>query len=254
MPDPDELHLDAAISADLDGDLDAWCADTGVEAATVRAQLATHEALARRADLEAAREALAAPVPALDDPTRRRLVQGALSDPALDVMIPQHPRRSGTSDHPRRVWAVLGGVAAAVLLVVGVVALVNRGGGNGDGGAKSATASAPTGDLGDVGNLDQKRVDALVRGGGAPTASDSATSGPAAPDAEGFTQNPESVPAARVGECADRFASEGTVRFRASGEFQGRPAVIVGVDTASRTIVFVVAADDCARVLYSASR
>lgn len=253
MPDPDELDLDGAISADLDGDLDAWCADTGVGAATVRARLFTPEALARRADLEAARAALAAPVPALDDPTRRRLVQGALSDPAVDVMIPQHPRRSGTSDHPRRVWAVLGGVAAAVLLVVGVVALVNRGG-DGDGGAKSATASAPTGNLGDVGNLDQKRVDDLVRGGGAPTASDSATSGTAAPGAEGFTRNPESVPAARVGECADRFASEGTVRFRASGDFQGRPAVIVGVDTATRTIVFVVAADDCTRVLYSASR
>ena len=40
---------------------------------------------------------------------------------------------------------------------------------------------------------------------------------------------------------------------RPPGPTQGRPAVIVGIATGDRTIVFVVAADDCASVLYSAS-
>ena len=51
-----------------------------------------------------------------------------------------------------------------------------------------------------------------------------------------------------------QFATQGTVRFRASGTYQGRPAVVLGIDTDRRTIVFVVAADDCTQVLYSASR
>jgi hypothetical protein len=65
---------------------------------------------------------------------------------------------------------------------------------------------------------------------------------------------PDAVPPATVKACADRYAAQGTVRFQASGDFQGRNAVILGIDTETRTIVFVVAADDCSTVLYSASR
>lgn len=257
MPEPHDPDLDAAISADLDGELDAWCADAGLDPPTVRARLAGAEALARRAELVATRDALAAPVPTLDEVTRRRLVQGAMSDPATDVMIPTRVDGSGASDRSRQRWAVMGGIAASVLVVVAIVALAIDGGGGDGGGAKSSAGrtSAPTGDLGNVGTLDQKRVDQLVQGGGAaPKTGGAAAPSSGVPGAEGFTPDPERVPAARVTECAGRFASEGTVRFRASGEFQGRPAVVVGVDTATRTIVFVVAADDCARVLYSASR
>jgi hypothetical protein len=65
---------------------------------------------------------------------------------------------------------------------------------------------------------------------------------------------PATVGAEAVAACASRYASEGTVRFRASGAYQGTPAVVLGIDTDRRTIVFVVAADNCAQVLYSLSR
>lgn len=254
MSDPDDLDLDTAISADLDGELDAMCAELGLDAAAVRSRLAEPDARARRAQLDAARDALAAPVPPLDDLARRRLVQGAMSDTDLDTTIPSRTSDSAVHDRSRRLWAVLGGAAAAIVVVVGVVALVNRGDdGTAAKSSGSGTVTAPTGDLGDVGAVDQKRIDGLIGGGssGAAASNDAST---AAEGADGFTENPESVPAARVSECAAAFASEGTVRFRASGDFQGQPAVIIGVDTDSRTIVFVVAADDCTRVLYSASR
>lgn len=255
MPDASDLDLDTAISADLDGDLDAMCADLGLDPTAVRARLAAPEAAARRARLTAARDALAAPVHPLDDLARRRLVQGALADAEPDTTIPARSATSGGSDRSRRRWSLLAGAAAAVLVVVGVVALTRQvDDGSASKSSGSSTANAPKGDLGDVGSLDQSQVDRLVDGGGTTGAgSDSAATG-SAPAAEGFTENATSVPAARVAECAAGFASEGTVRFRASGDFQGRPAVIVGVDTETRTIVFVVAADDCTQVLYSASR
>ena len=255
MPDPDDFDLDTAISADLDGELDALCADLAVDPEIVRAQLAAPAATARRAELAAARDALATPVPALNELTRRRLVEGARSEADLDTTIPARSGGSGDSDRSRHWWTVLGGAAAAVLVVVGILALANQGDdGSASKSSGSSTAGAPTGDLGDVGNLDQRQVDGLVKGGGSTgTGQDSAAS-QSSPAAEGFTEDARKVPAARVAECAAGFASEGTVRFRASGDFQGQPAVIIGVDTDTRTIVFVVAADDCTRVLYSASR
>ncbi len=64
---------------------------------------------------------------------------------------------------------------------------------------------------------------------------------------------PEFAPGA-VESCATTYADEGAIRFRGSGTYEGRPAVVLGIDTAGRTIVFVVAAADCRQVLYSASR
>jgi hypothetical protein len=254
MPEPIDLDLDGALSADLDGDLPAWCEAGDHDLAAVQSRLAAPDAAARRAELTVVRDALATPVAPPDELGRRRLLGAALADADPDTTIPDRSPGTGAEGRSRRFWAVLAGVAAAVLLVVAIVAAVN---GGSDGTAKSsgsATADAPTGDLGNVGALDQKGVDRLIHGGAASTPSPSSSASEASPSADGFTPAPDAVPAATVKACAERYAAQGTVRFQASGDFQGRPAVILGVDTDTRTIVFVVAADDCGTVLYSASR
>jgi hypothetical protein len=123
-----------------------------------------------------------------------------------------------------------------------------------------------TGDLGNVGTINAAGIGRLLRG--------QAPKAVAAPDlsADGrFDQGGEraasSVPGAlapgstvpapasqAVETCAGQYATEGAIRFRASGAYQGIGAVVLGIDTDRRTIVFVVAADNCAQVLYSASR
>jgi hypothetical protein len=248
MPEPTDFDLDAAISADLDGELAAMCTEAGLEPDAVRARLTTPEATARRAELVAARTALATPVEPLDDLARHRLVTRALDGAGPETTVPTGSVRHPPSGHSGRRWGIFAGVAAAVLVIVAIVAIVATGEDSANSGG-SSTASAPTGNLGNVGTLNQRGVDALVNGSGTSTKSNAA-----APSADGFTEQSGAVPTDRVAACADRYRADGTVRFQASGLFEGQPAVILGIDTDTRTIVFVVAADDCGRVLYSASR
>ena len=252
-----EFDLDTAISADLDGELDAYATDLGVPIGDVRAAIATPRGATRRAELAEVRDALARPHDDTgpDDVTRRRLLAGAGVGPSA-------ARRA--RDHG---FALRAGAAAAVTLVVvgSLYAIFRDRGGSGDRGAKSASggsraATAVTGDVGDLGPLDAAEISRLLRGDSTPERSAEAdSSAPAAngafDSAAGSTARSAAKVAPRaVDACATQFATAGTVRFRGSGAYGGRPAVVLGVDTAARTIVFVVAADDCTQVLYSASR
>jgi hypothetical protein len=156
-PSPDHLD-DEILSALLDGD-----AADGPEAA---AHLAACERCAgRRAELAAARVALAAaPVEPLDELTRRRLVAGALRA-AGEAAIPAAAgtRSRWAARHP----AVMGSAAAVVLAVlVGVPFVMGRGGGSQA--EKTLSAAAPEaahqgagefyGDLGDLSDHDRLRL------------------------------------------------------------------------------------------------
>jgi hypothetical protein len=261
MADPSthpDFDLDVALSAALDGELDAYAAELGLPVADLQAAIRTPAARARGAELASARAAVAEPA-RLDDVTRRRLLAGAGVGEGRPAAAPRPGRDRG--------WILRAGAAAAVTLVVlaGLFALTRPG----DDGAKSSgsgagssarSAAAPTGDLGDIGTLDPAQIGRLLRGG-APTSNSTSlqekarSSSAAGADAvPGFDANAPTADAGTASACAAQYAAQGTVRFRASGSYQGQPAVVLGIDTSGRTIVFVVAADDCTRVLYSASR
>jgi hypothetical protein len=256
MADPGsdaELDLDAALSAELDGELDAYVADEGLDAATVRERLGASDAVARRNHLAAVRAALVEREP-LDEVTRHRLLAG-VTDPAAR---PPSPRRD-------RSWLPRALAAAAVVLVgLAGVLLLTRGGG-GDGAARSSAGGSAAsgrpvaGDLGDLGAVSAAQVSGLLSGTRPPAASapqrDSSLSAakPSAASDRGQVP-PAGASTAQVDACVQAYSADGEVRFRGSGVFQGRPAVVLGVDTSTRTIAFVVAAGDCTQVLYSASR
>ncbi|MGZ4796645.1 MAG: hypothetical protein ACXV8T_12195 [Acidimicrobiia bacterium] len=258
MADADAFDLDTAISAQLDGALDEYCAELALPVAEVRARLATPAAEQRRARLAAARAAMQVVEP-LDEISRRRLLAGATEAPA-----PVASSR-GRAWLPRVV-----AVAAAAAVVVGVLVVVQPGSDDSakSSGGGSATAGAPRGDLGNLGSLDQKGVEGLLRNGKptpgstvAPTSrsrlpEQSAAGGNAAdasPPSD-FAANATAATPEQVQACADQYASEGTVRFQASGTYRGQAAIVLGIDDRNRTIVFVVAAGQCSDVLYSASR
>lgn len=178
---------DEAVSAYLDGELGAFAADLDLPLGDVRHRLERWPGVAvRRAELQAARTSLRsepAP-PALDELTRRRLLAGATR--VTDTTIPDRPGRS------RNRWVALS-AAAAVLVVVGAVAVLRDHGG----GTSRTAADAPTvaavgyvGDLGDVSDPNTLRAavaDHLGTRGKAVAGSDSTpattTTMPAAPEA-----------------------------------------------------------------------
>lgn len=235
-----------AVSAWLDGELAAFAAERSLTEAEVVDRLAgSPAALEARDALARARDALGTPVQ-LDDLTRRRLVHTALA------AAPE----AAAGPRIRRVLAV---AAAAVVVVAGLGALlvVRDSGDSTSSTAGDATATA-RGDLGDVGDVtDPARIRALLGGGDEHVAS-SAAEGGAAADAQEKALRPSStlapVPADAASRCAEALAGDREEVFRATGSYQGTPAVLVGVRDRGRTIVFVVAADDCTRVLTSVSR
>jgi len=239
---PAAFDLDLALSADLDGELETYARELGASPEVLRNTLETAEARDRRAVLAAVRTRLLEPGPGPDDLTRRRLTAAA------GDALPPAPARSGRA---RPAWGRLAAVAAILLLaVVGIVAVTTRGGDESSSkdGAASRAAVAPRGDLGDLGRLDQGRIDALTGAGSAARSNESTT-----PSAGAQSTAAPATPT-QVQRCSDGYGAEGSVRFRAAGTYDGRAAVVLGVESGARTIVFVVAADDCAQVLYSASR
>jgi hypothetical protein len=256
LSDHPDFDLDTALSADLDGELDAYASELGVAPDDLRAVLAGPAGSARREELAAVRAALRTDsvdaAPPLDDLTRRRLLAGAGVGTRSSA-----PRR-----HAGR-WLRPAAAAAVTLLVLaGVYAIVQDSGGSGgsggsaaksSGGSAGSTVTAVTGDLGDVGAVDAAGIAGFLRGEAPERTASSAPAANQSADRSAGAEFAAATPQA-VATCADRYASEGTIRFRASGTFQDRPAVVLGIDTTDRTIVFVVAADDCAQVLYSASR
>ncbi len=258
MSEPQDFDIDIAVSADLDGELAGYAAELGTDEATLRARIAEAPgASERRAQLVAARDAVAAPGAPLDEVTRARLVAGAIASPGSSASA-REPRARG--------WYLRAGAAAAVALVVvgGVVALATQGGGGGDAAKSAATGgkSVRSGNIGDIGNIDQQKLDALVGGPRADAAAASSTSlapqsaqSGTSSEVNGFDR--DATVRARpdqVTQCTEALGAQGTVRFNGSGAYQGEPAVIVGIAAGDRTVVFVVAASDCARVLYSVSR
>ena len=273
MPDHPDFNLDDATSADLDGELASFAAELDVDLPTLRVRMTERPDYPDRlAVMETARESLRAPIEPLDDVTRARLLRGA--SPAAN-------RPSGRAHRAapfgrERAWRLLAAAAAVVLVVGGGVALVGRNGSSSNQQSKAATSGAApvrSGQLGDLGSLDSNKLDALIGGGAAPaTRSRDAASGTTSVPAE---RNPAaasgdsqrafgssqpkvaaaaSVTLAQVDACRAEYAKVGTVRFSGTGDYQGRPAVVLGVESGGRTIVFVVGATDCSEVLVSVSR
>ncbi len=275
MTEHPDFNLDDAISADLDGELAAYAADLGIDVPTLRAQMAARrEHPDRLIAMELARQSLRAPVEPLDDVTRARLLR-SLSTEA------NHTSGRATSGGPfgrERIWRVLGAAAAVVLVIVGGLALLPLGGSSSSKQSKSATSGAApvrSGQLGDLGSLDAAKLNALIGGGTDATAtrntksrSGAAASTPEASNTVSGSDSQRTVadsaqtkPAAdatvtpeQVGACQAEYAKVGTVRFSGTGVYQGRAAVVLGVESGGRTIVFVVANTDCSEVLVAASR
>jgi hypothetical protein len=260
MADPTthpDFDLDTAVSADLDGELPAYAAELGATTDELRAALAAPDAVARRAALAAVRDALRTdPGARPDELTRRRVLASARDD----ATVPD----AGGRD--RGWWLRVGAAAAVTLVVLGALyALVGKSDDRGDRGAKasgggSAATRAVTGDVGDLGPIDAAEISRLLRGERVGTGTGASTARPEAADGRlDAKQGTSSSAAAPVGPgaveaCARAYDSAGSIRLRGSGTYGGRASVVLGIDAGGRTIVFVVAADDCTQVLYSASR
>ena len=262
MAETPDFDLDGAISADLDGDLGGFASDLGLDEAAVRAELdAGPDAPARRGALEAARSAVRHPVEPVDEVTRARLLTRATAPAARSDEAPGTRGRGGIG----RIEAV----AAIALLVVGfgVVAITRDDTTNAKNAGSSAThGTVRSGDIGDIGRIDQQKLDGLI--GGSP----SKTAAPPAPQAEarqsselsrgtadssvpGFNPSgPLKATPDQVAACRQVYKSQGKIRFTGSGAYQDHPAVVIGLANGARTIVFVLAADNCTDVLYSVSR
>ena len=254
MPDHHDLDLDAAVSAELDGDLAGFAAASGLSEQEVREGLATPEAGERRELLIRARTELRVPPDPLDDVTRRRLLAGATTPTA-------RPAPSPAAGSPWTARLAAAGVAV-VLLAGGGIFLATR---SSDDAAKSSGSSAtakqaPKGDLGDLGTLDQSKVNDLI--GGPASRADATAPQARTPSSGAAGFDARSTPAdgtgptataTQVQACRDHYEKSGSVRFTAAGSYGGAPAVIVGIANGDRTIVFVVSASECTTVLYSAS-
>ena len=173
---------DEAVSADLDGELEAFATDLGLPVGDIRHRLQVWPGFdARRAALEAARTSIrSGTAPELDEITRRRLLAGARPPESSDTTIPERPVRS------RNQRVALSAAAAVLLLLVfgGAAAVLRRG--NGGGGTSRTAADAPAvaavgyvGDLGDVTDPNTLRVAIADRLAAAKQTTAGATTNPA---------------------------------------------------------------------------
>jgi hypothetical protein len=263
-PPPFGDDTDEALSALLDGELGAFAEARELTEDAARARLeAWPGAEARLAELDRVRASVRAPVPALDDVTRRRLVRNA------SEAVPVH----STPGRAPRPWAKIVAIAAAGLIVVGGIGVAVSsidGGSNGSSSQESAGSSAGvprlSGDVGDLGDVTSAAAQrALLDGRDAATgkgadSSDSSNAASAAPETGASTAVPSpTAPALDVGAvdpaaCALELAGTRDVVFSGTGTYQGAAVTIIGVAKGGRTIVFVVSATDCSNVLASVSR
>lgn len=111
--------VDALLSAELDGDLEAAARDLGLDASGVRTQLdATPGVEARRAVLAQARDLLASR-PLLESSDVDRLVAAAMAGNELTAVRARRAR----SQRQWRVLVATGSVAAAIAVIVGVASM-----------------------------------------------------------------------------------------------------------------------------------
>ncbi len=130
-PHLDPELIDELCSADLDGELDAACADHGIGVADARVAIEAHSA--RRGELAGAGARVAALTAddELDELERRRMSRAATS---------RATRRASVRDRRARVLTAVASIAATAAAVTAVVVLT-RGGGNSS--SKSAGTTAP---------------------------------------------------------------------------------------------------------------
>ncbi len=130
--------VDALLSADLDGDLEAAARDLGLSAAEARTRLkATPGTDARRVALTRARDLLASRPP-VEASVEDRLIAAAM---ATDDLAAVRARR-GKRERQWRVLVAAGSVAAAVAVIVGVTSMQRSGHSNAKSSGKAV--SSPT--------------------------------------------------------------------------------------------------------------
>ncbi len=275
MPETPDFDTDAALNAALDGELDAFARDHATDTPSMQAELARRPGTdERRRELQAVRASVAAPIPPLDELTRARLLAGASAPtPQRDTVTAAATRRSGMQS-----WVPRAAAAAVVVLALvgGGMWLAATDSSTGSA-SKSATSGAgntrsvASGDLGDLGELSRDQLDRLIGGPKSgvalpkPLGAGAATDAASSPEAQsptpaaGSTQERASkseraVTPGQLATCRDEYERLGAIQFAATGTFQAQPAIVLGIKRASRVIVFVLAADNCSRVLLSVSR
>ncbi|HTK17160.1 MAG TPA: hypothetical protein VL769_12255 [Acidimicrobiia bacterium] len=113
--------VDALLSADLDGDLEAAARDLGLDARAARSRLAeTPGVEARRVALTRARDLLASRPP-LEGARADRLVSAAIAPGEMAIARARRNR----NERRWRVLVAAGSVAAAVAIVVGIASLAS---------------------------------------------------------------------------------------------------------------------------------
>ncbi len=265
---------DEAVSALLDGELEAFATDVGLEPNEIRQRLDDWPGFdARRAELESARDSLRSGIlPAtLDELTRHRLLAAAAASTATPIVPPVGPRQSS----PRRGrWlALTAAAAAAVVVAVGVGAAVvstRDGGSDSKSAATSARAVGYVGDLGDVTDPNTLRdeVGARLGGGvGAAASPQTTTTTPAASTPQLATDEgraagissastPSSPPGDSVAgtkadaeRCAATIVTQAapgsSVLLTATGVYRGQPAAIVTIERGTRAVTFIASLASC---------
>jgi hypothetical protein len=259
---PFGADTDEAVSALLDGELDAFAADHGTTETEARSRLEAWPGFeARRRAFADARQAVATPAPALDDVMRRRLVRTAVDA----APTPAAASRS-------RVWTVVGAAAAALLVVVGIGLAINVSGDDSSRSSDSASSAgvAPDlhGDIGDVGDLsgpdalravltgkrDAKTAESGAGGADSSGGATSDQSGDAPAPALNESQARASASALPPDQCAAKLAGTRPVTFVGTGTYRGIPVTVIGLTEGGRVIAFLVPSNDCTNVLTSVSR
>jgi hypothetical protein len=258
--------LDALLSAELDGDLEAAAADLGLAPGTATQRLAaTPGAAERRLALARARDLLATPIAALDTSARTGLVDAAVGAARPDDLAAARARRAARPGRSRVAW-LAGSAAAVVALGLGIGLAVTSS--DDDGATVAASDRDDAGrdetDLPDVGEVRDQRLlrDVLDELRLAPSG-DAASEGdaPALPDTEG--------PAAAEYRASAQDAAERDPCIREIGEayqrtddpvlaatatFDGEPARVVVYEGEDARLVVVYAPDDCTTLASQLSR
>jgi hypothetical protein len=261
--------VDALLSADLDGDLEAAARDLGLDASEARSRLAeTPGVEARRVALTRARDLLASRPP-LEASLADDLVSAAI---APDEMAMARARRR-RNERRWRVLVAAGSNAAAVAVVVGIASMNNNASSKSSGalasgtttrpenakpGSNAATGSGP--DFGDVTRAEALRTRAQQLlttqfGGGAVTTEKGAVSAPSANDSAS-SPNPQRstkrFAAAALPACtaAKLRSYDVTVRpaLVARGTVAGAPVTILIYDGSGHPFAYVIRVSDCSLV------
>ena len=262
FPDPGPFGADTddAVSALIDGELAGFAADNGLDLADVQATLEQWGGLdARRARLEAGRDALVAPDP-LDPQIRAAMVAAALAEPTEAPVVELAPRR-----RPAAVLARI--AAAAAVLLVGLGGVLAFQAFRTDDEAPTArtpsTTAVETPAVGDAAATPAAAVTtAAAAGSTTPTTASlpASTGGAAAPAAVGLGEVAD--PIALQSAVTERLAAPGalpppacpdlalfpagtTVTLRAAATVNGRAAEVNAAEQNGRVIVFVVDPGTC---------